>query len=603
MLLLSLLLGSAAAPAQDVAAASFEGRTIGRVEFDPPNQPLPSDELERLLPFHAGSSLKMEDVRSAIQKLYRTGRYSDVSIDAEPEPGTAANGPVVLRIATELKLFRRQRDHGWRERSSQPGQLTTATKLELGMPLEPGALGQAIKNMQERFRANGLYQTTVHYDVSRDPSTEDANIRFEIDAGDRARFDGMRVSGHFTESVDRIIRATHWRRGFGPFQFPGWHDVTENRMLNGLDRIRKNFQDRNLLEARVFLDHMDYQDKTNTVTPSLQIDAGPVVKVNTIGAKVSSGQLHSLIPIFEERSVDRSLLLEGQRNLTEYFQSIGYFDASVQFDQENQEDAVQVIDYTIDRGERHHLARVEIAGNHAFTADLIRERMSITAASFPRYRFGRFSQKLSEDDRATIIGLYRANGYRAADVKTSVIDNYHGQQTEIAVRFDITEGPRWLVNQLDLEGISDADKKYLQTILQAIPGEPYSETAVAADRDTILSFYFNNGYPDATFDWTETPGPAPDRPNLQYVIHPGERQFVRQVLVRGLVRTNPTLVANRISLAAGRSDFAKPNCRKPAKAVRPRHLFQGADRHPESGGRRGKQVRSVSDRRSQPLFV
>ena len=40
-------------------------------------------------------------------------------------------------------------------------------------------------------------------------------------------------------------------------------------------------------------------------------------------------------------------------------------------------------------------------------------------------------------------------------------------------------------------------------------GEPFSEANIAADRDTILSYYYNNGYPDATFDWTQTPGPLP----------------------------------------------------------------------------------------------
>src|ERR1700687_5104875 len=41
---------------------NLEGRTISRIDFDPPMQPLPPDELERLLPLHAGSPLKMDDV-------------------------------------------------------------------------------------------------------------------------------------------------------------------------------------------------------------------------------------------------------------------------------------------------------------------------------------------------------------------------------------------------------------------------------------------------------------------------------------------------------------------------------------------------------------
>ncbi len=49
---------------------------------------------------------------------------------------------------------------------------------------------------------------------------------------------------------------------------------------------------------------------------------------------MSRGKLRQLIPVFEERTVDRTLLVEGQRNLVEYFQSQGYFDAAVDFSDE-----------------------------------------------------------------------------------------------------------------------------------------------------------------------------------------------------------------------------------------------------------------------------
>src|ERR1700677_2321358 len=72
------------ASAQD--AATFEGRRIARIEFDPQSQPLPAGELTRLLPFQVGSALRASDIHDAIQKLYTTGRYSDIQIDGVAEP-------------------------------------------------------------------------------------------------------------------------------------------------------------------------------------------------------------------------------------------------------------------------------------------------------------------------------------------------------------------------------------------------------------------------------------------------------------------------------------------------------------------------------------
>ena len=66
-----------------------------------------------------------------------------------------------------------------------------------------------------------------------------------------------------------------------------------------------------------------------------------------------------------------------------------------------------------------------------------------------------------------------------------------------------------------------------------------------------MSYYYNNGYPDAAFDWTQSAGPADHRVNLQYVITTGKRVYVRSIMVRGLETTRPSLVDSRISLEAG----------------------------------------------------
>ena len=146
--------------------------------------------------------------------------------------------------------------------------------------------------------------------------------------------------------------------------------------------------------------------------------------------------------------------------------------------------------------------------------------------------------------------MYRSNGFRDVAVTATAVDDYQGRHDQLGLRFDIQEGPQWFVSKLEMEGVSESDAAYLRTIVQSTEGQAYSEANIAADRDTILGYYFNNGYPDAAFDWTETPGQAPARMQLHYAIRPGKRQFVRDVLVGGLDTTQPSLVQNRIQLRA-----------------------------------------------------
>ncbi|MGH9592504.1 MAG: hypothetical protein ACRD5L_05390, partial [Bryobacteraceae bacterium] len=168
--LLALVAGLAPAFGQEAAPAPttiWEGRTISRIDWTPAEQPLPQDELDRLLPLRKGSALTMVDVRAAIQKLYLTGRYSDVSIDAEAD-GTG----VALRVSTELSYFvSRVEVQGGNDPPSR-NQLITASRLELGAPLVEADLKQSLDVMQMRLTANGLYNAKIQYRIERVPKTE-----------------------------------------------------------------------------------------------------------------------------------------------------------------------------------------------------------------------------------------------------------------------------------------------------------------------------------------------------------------------------------------------------------------------------------------------
>ena len=539
-------------PGQDTSAGRWEGRPISRIEFDPPQQPLPLEELNRLLPLKAGSPLRMEDVRDAIQKLYATGRFADVSIDVSPAGANPDGTGAALRISTELNYFISGVNIAGESEPPNRNQLISASKLELGALFVESDLDRAIDNMQEKLRVNGLYNATIQRRVDRRPETEEANVYFELDAGYRAHFDGIELAGQINRPKDSLMKATGWHRGFGPIRLPGWRDVTESRVQTGLERLRKDFQKGDRLEAKVTLDKLDYHPDTNTATPYLTIDSGPIVEVRTTGTKLSGSRLRELVPVYQERTVDRSLLVEGQNNLAEYFRSKGYFDAQVDFMQHDPEPNRTLIEYNITSGDRHKLKHIEITGNRYFDYATLHERMNLQTASFLRRRYGLYSERLLQQDEENIADLYRANGF--PDVKVTnppVQDNYGGLHGNLSVSIQVDEGPQWLVNQMTIEGVPADDEAYLRSIVRSTEGQPYSAANVASDRDAVLGYYYNNGYPDAQFDSSQDPAPVPNRVNLRYKVVPGERQFVRGTLVRGLETTKASLVASRISVAPG----------------------------------------------------
>lgn len=508
------------------------------------------EELIRTLPFRVGETLQMSSIRESIQRLFETGRFTDVEVDA-----TLQGDGVRLIFSTEPTFFVSRVNIRGENEPPNRNQLSTAAHLDLGAPFHEDEVAAAIDRMQERLRANGLYKAAIEYRVDTVPYTEEASIYFEVKPGKRAHFGGVAFSGPNGEALSNsalngLIRSTGWHRGISFVTLPGWRSFTESRYQEGLQNVRRQLQKNDRLLARVTEERREYNAERNRIIPVLSINSGPIIEVRTVGAKVSKTKLRDLIPIYQERTVDRSLLLEGQRNLTTYLQAEGYFNAVVDFTQSEPSPDHSLIEYMIDRGTKHKLKSIAIDGNLYFDRATLRERMFIQPVSRVRYRSGRYSPRLLQQDLDAIRALYQSNGFRDVEVMADVQeDPLH--PSEISVHIQVQEGPQWFVNELQIVGLSQEDEAYLRPQLRSTEGQPFSTANVAGDRDSILLYFFNGGYSEASFNWTQTEGSNKSSVNLRFTINPGEVQYVRDILVRGLDTTKPSLVAERILLRPG----------------------------------------------------
>ena len=522
-------------------ALKYEGQRITSIQFEPLDQPIPNAELLRILPLKTGSVFHERDLQQSIQKLFSTGRFADLAVDA-----AELDGGLALRFVSKRAYFvGRVTVLGVKE-PPNGGQLASATKLSLGTPYRDVDKNQAIYSLRDLLRQNGFYGAAVDATVLNDPATEQTDITFSVDTNKRAHYEHPAISGDLERPEGTVLRATHWKRLYGLL---GWHQVTEARTLQGLDAVRRLYQKQGRLRSRVTLTALDFDPQTNTVKPSMEVNAGPLTTIEAEGAHISKGKLKELVPVFQERAVDRDLLVEGQHNIEQYLQTEGYFGANVSFDvSQGDNPQERLITYTINRGPRHRFVHLEISGNRYFTRNTIRERLYVEPAQFPRFPYGRYSGSYLQQDVQAIQNLYASNGFRDAKITTQTIDDYQGRKDRLAVFIKISEGRQSFVSQLNIEGAEGKDAITLRGMLASTAGQPFSLASVASDRDNFLNFYYNAGFPNATFDYYVDPADKPNTVKIRYVIHPGDRKYVRDVLVTGLETTRPKLVYNRIEL-------------------------------------------------------
>jgi len=83
------------------APEDYEGQPIRAIEFQPEKQPYSADYLRGILPLKLEAPLRLAEVRTAIERLYATGRYEDIAVDARP-----GQGGVILQFRTSISVLR-----------------------------------------------------------------------------------------------------------------------------------------------------------------------------------------------------------------------------------------------------------------------------------------------------------------------------------------------------------------------------------------------------------------------------------------------------------------------------------------------------------------
>lgn len=525
----------------------FEGQKIADIQYSPGPDLDPAD-LDVVQLLRKGDTLHALDVGDTIDAMFATGRFADIVVEAEKAPA----GGVIVRFILQPQLFVGGSSvDGKIANPPNRAELESGSQLTLGAPFHDEDVKASVDRMTRLFHSNGLFEGSVEPKIERPPAGSDADVQqvfvtFQVKAGNRAKYGMPVIQGAGPLSDNTILKATGWRYPL----IHWWKRVTSQRTRAGVQGVRSRYEKDDRLLSKVQLTATDYDAEQRKAIPHLDITAGPKIKVEAVEAKISNRVLKRYVPVFSEHGVDTDLLVEGRRNLHDYLQSQGYYDADVDFRIEQPVNDLETIQYVISKGQRYRMVHLEIKGNKYFDEDTIRERMFIAPKAF-NLRRGRYSDAFRRRDETSIEDLYKANGFRDVKVVTQVDRDYQGHAGDVAVTINITDGPQWIVDNLSVEGSLEPNRSQVVPLMSSIAGQPFSDVSMAADRNAVLTWYYSHGYPDATFRarWIESS--TPHHADITYTILEGAPQFVRGILTHGLSTTRQSLVDRAITIRAG----------------------------------------------------
>jgi outer membrane protein assembly complex protein YaeT len=515
---------------------SLQGTNVAGIRISGPAADHPA-WLESLLDQKVSQPLDKYKVRRSVQALFNTGRFADIQVEATPDP----KGVVLNFVTRENYFYASILVEGAPPRPND-SQLVNASKLGLGELFEEAKIKAGMESMQRALQEGGYFQAAIQPTYKFDNLNQQVRVLFVVAPGRAARVGEVLVTEASGMSAAEVRNITQLKAG---------GRVAPGQATRALERIRKHLQKRNLLEAQVTLTQRVYHPQSNSLDYTFEIKRGPAVDVRVEGAGLSRSMTKKLVPIFEENAVDDDLLNEGKRNIVDYFQTKGYFDAKVGYtQQETGEDRRDVI-FTIDKNQRHKFVDLTVRGNRYFRADVIRERMEMQPAGGV-LQHGVFSQATLARDVQAIESLYRSNGFLDVAVTADVQDNYHGQIGHIGVILNIVEGPQTTVGKLTIQGNSALSEQQIRAMISATEGQPYSDSTVINDQTEVMNAYVNRGFPDVRFEYSISaePGGA-HKIDITYKITEGMQVFVNRVLISGLHFTRPFVVEREIKIRDG----------------------------------------------------
>ncbi|MBT8147405.1 MAG: outer membrane protein assembly factor BamA, partial [Gammaproteobacteria bacterium] len=189
---------------------------------------------------------------------------------------------------------------------------------------------------------------------------------------------------------------------------------------------------------------------------------------NMASAEIAEGQIFT-----------RSILEAIRQGIQDVYSSRGRYGATVDIEVEDLPRNRVAINLDISEGEESRIQHVNIVGNEAFDDDTLLGLFE--QGTRPWYMFlsrrDRYSREQFSGDLERLESFYLDNGYVEFNVDSTPI-SITPDKEEIYITVNVSEGPQYTINEVDLAGDLVDAETLLRAALFVRPGQIYSQALV-----------------------------------------------------------------------------------------------------------------------------
>lgn len=199
--------------------------------------------------------------------------------------------------------------------------------------------------------------------------------------------------------------------------------------------------------------------------------------------------------------------------------------------------------FTVTEGDPARIKDIRIVGNSAFTEGTLKGLFDLDTGGFLSWytKSDRYSRAKLNADLETLRSYYLSRGYLEFRIDSTQVAISPNKQ-DITITVNITEGERFVVSGVKLEGnYLDKDDEF-KSLVTIKPGEPYNADQLAATTKAFTDYFGNFGYAFAQVEARPEIDRVNNRVAFVIVAEPSRRAYVRKINVSGNNRTRDEVV-------------------------------------------------------------
>ncbi len=201
------------------------------------------------------------------------------------------------------------------------------------------------------------------------------------------------------------------------------------------------------------------------------------------------------------------------------------------------------LSFTITEGDRAKIKEIRVVGNKVFSESTLRDLFDLDTGGWLSWytKSDQYSRPKLNADIETLRSYYLTRGYLEFKIDSTQVVISPDKQ-EISIVLNITEGERYVVSGVKLEGNFLGKEDEFKSLVSIRPGEAYNADDVVQTTKAFTDYFGNFGYAFARVEAR----PQVDRSNNQVALviqaDPLRRAYVRRINVAGNNRTRDEVV-------------------------------------------------------------